>query len=202
MSSFRPKTRLRLVFAAMVTVPLVLCCCDGAQRRGPEGPSSTSSEETTSAVTQDLSPPPVQVITETFGQARTRVSDAETGAVEWIGTVYPDIFSVMVAAGFVAADSGDLADYLPLPPAARGQVGQFSRAGETIFVARVSYLSEEFAAPHATLVEERLALLTEANERLVHLGPTVIHIKAETAAVADQVERLFAPDESTQRIAQ
>lgn len=204
MSPLRCQPRLRFVVSTAIAASLVLPGCEGAQRRptGPGEPSSSSSEVETEQPSTEQSHPGSLLIGEAVARAQSLVSSAGNSGLERVDTVYPDIFSVMEEAGFELVESGDLADYLPLPPAARGQVGQFSLAGETIVVARVSYLSGEFAAPHAALLRERQTLLPNANERLVHWGPTVIHIKADSAVLADQVERLFDPVGSTQRTSQ
>jgi hypothetical protein len=101
-----------------------------------------------------------------------------------------DIFEVMAAQGFAAASSEDLADYLPLPPRSEGQVGRFSRAGESVSVVRVTYPAEVFATPHEGWIRERLALLS--GERVVRQGATVVHIVAERSETADEVARAFA----------
>ena len=201
MSPPRRQQRLRFVFSIAIAASLVSPGCEGTQRRptGPEEPSTTSSEVATGEPSTEQNHRGPAIVDEAMTQAQSEITAAGNSGRTWVETAFPDIFSVMEEAGFEPVESGDLADYLPLPPAARGQVGQLSSAGETVVVARVSYLSEEFAAPHAALLQERLTLLPGTNERLVHWGPTVIHIKADSAVLADQVERLFDPVGSTQR---
>lgn len=179
-----------LVFLALTSIG----CNDGSQRR------STATEESaprSAAVGPDSLERDARQ--ELLTRARRAVGNAWEGGRNWADAVHPDIFQVLVEAGFQRADEVDRADYLPLPPGAAGQVGHFSAGSETVIVARVTYLSEEFAAPHAALIRERMSLLSSANERLVHLGPTVIHIRAGTAAIADQVMQLFEPAQWPQR---
>ena len=96
----------------------------------------------------------------------------------------------MASQGFAAASPEDLADYLPLPPRSEGQVGRFSRAGESVSVVRVTYPAEIFAEPHERWIRERMALLS--GEQVVRRGATVIHIVAERTETADEVARAFA----------
>jgi hypothetical protein len=102
-----------------------------------------------------------------------------------------DVFEVMRAGGWELAMEEDLADYLPIPPRAQGQIGRFTRANLPLSVARVTYPAEVFADPHESWIRERIATLPQAHERVVRRGATVVHIRAESAVDADDAARLF-----------
>ncbi|MBN1947369.1 MAG: hypothetical protein JW797_16990 [Bradymonadales bacterium] len=104
----------------------------------------------------------------------------------------PDIFAILTDAGYVLVSDRDLADYLPVPPRATGQVGQFQRGDTTFSIARVTYPAELFADPHENWIRERMALIPDCHERVVRIGATVIHITAETDADADAIARLVS----------
>lgn len=106
----------------------------------------------------------------------------------------PDIFAVMRDAGFSLESEEDFADYLPVPPRSRGQVGRFQSDEGGVVVARVTYLASELADPHDVLIRERLAVLGDDHERLVRIGATIIHIRADTRDAADRAEAAFRRD--------
>jgi hypothetical protein len=105
----------------------------------------------------------------------------------------PDIFAVMTGAGFERVHDEDLADYLPVPPRSEGQVGQFRADGQLVRVARVTYPAARFADPHERWLRERIAVLTTRFERVLRVGPTVVHIDADSAELAARAEAAFAP---------
>lgn len=105
----------------------------------------------------------------------------------------PDIFATMAAAGFERVHEEDLADYLPVPPRSEGQVGQFRADGQLVRIARVTYPAARFADPHERWLRERIAVLTTRFERVLRVGPTVVHIDADSAELAARAEAAFAP---------
>jgi len=114
----------------------------------------------------------------------------------------PDIFEAMAAAGFTRLSEDDLADYLPIPPRSQGQMGRFSLADDpgdsgTVTVARVTYHAPVFADPHDRWLRERIGLLTNRHERVVREGATVIHIDAESEALAERAVAAFDLGQTT-----
>jgi hypothetical protein len=116
--------------------------------------------------------------------------EGREGAVE--GTVVPvDLFEIMRAGGWELAGEEDLADYLPIPPRADGQIGRFARAGAVVSVARVTYPAEVFADPHESWIRERIATLPDAHERVVRRGATVIHVRGAAASEVEAAAQLL-----------
>jgi hypothetical protein len=177
-------SNVRLLF--QLSVLLAACTSNGSQR------TATPPGMGTGVAAPE--PEPVAMDPAVVAHAHDRLIAAldSVGSQPRLLAFEVDIFEVMGRAGFERAVEDDLADYLPLPPRASGQVGRFVRAGEPVSVTRITYVETLSANRHEDWFQERRAILTGAHERVVRYGPTVIHIVAQSAAAAADATAAFS----------
>ncbi|MFT6395565.1 MAG: hypothetical protein ACJAYU_000307 [Bradymonadia bacterium] len=91
----------------------------------------------------------------------------------------------MRQAGFERASEADLADFVHLPPGAEGEAGVFGEGNRAVRIALISYPNPRYVRPHVTDVQERIRVLPNPREAVLHHHRWVVHLMAVDRATAD-----------------
>lgn len=106
----------------------------------------------------------------------------------------PELLVVMRAIGYADAQPSDLAEFVPVPPGATGEAGNFGDGEREVSVALLRYPNPRYARPHVTDVQERRLVLPATGEAVISDGRFVIHIMATNRETADAVASALASE--------
>lgn len=101
----------------------------------------------------------------------------------------PTLPSLMRQAGFERASQADLADFVHLPPGAEGEAGVFGEGERAVRIALIAYPNPRYVRPHVTDVQERIRVLPNPREAVLHHHRWVVHLMAVDRATADESAR-------------
>ena len=103
----------------------------------------------------------------------------------------PTLPSLMRQAGYDRASEASLADFVHVPPGAEGEAGVFGEGERAVRVAMIAYPNPRYVRPHVTDVQERIRVLPNPREAVLHHHRWVVHLMAVDKETADETaERL------------
>ncbi len=171
---------------ALTLIALPACKSGGDEAAGPALPEEGSAE----------SPPEVEAEPGSGdGAAPQEVAAAEPQPIQDSQDTGPDVAedlapptlpSLMRQAGFERASAADLAEFVHLPPGAEGEAGVFGEGERAVRIALIAYPNPRYVRPHVTDVRERIRVLPNPREAVLHHHRWVVHLMAVDRATADE----------------
>jgi len=87
--------------------------------------------------------------------------------------------------GYETAGEADLAEFVHVPPGARGESGVFGSGEHQVRVALIEYPNPRYVRPHLSDVQERVRVLPSAREAVLAHERWIVHVMAADLATAE-----------------